>query len=434
MKFSLALLLCMLSLCLISCLCACDRTPAGTEQSTTAPDPQTTDGVTKAPTEGDTAGETTAADTDETVSETEPETETEPPAYVLTNTEGKDGLDFVIDFPAGEDLVILQITDTQMQAVKGARNATRRTQISNAFFSNGLGRNHDQRVWRYTDEAVERVKPDLVVLTGDNIYGELDDSGEMWLELIEKMDSYGIPWCVVFGNHDNESGKGVRWQVEQLMKSEYCIFKQGSVSGNSNYNLLIRQGGEAKHLLYMLDSNGCKVKPSNPGEGMMPDNPDIDLIVQDGGFRNDQIGWMRDSGRSIRKAYGEVPSLLFFHIPDYTAWKLTKKIYGDRMDSFPFTPDREGDLGTSLETLGGYDNGRFWEYAKELDCIGMFVGHQHKVATSILCDGIRVTYGLKTGTYDYHSEELLGSTKIILSEESGEMTVEYVHTELPYKP
>jgi hypothetical protein len=184
---------------------------------------------------------------------------------VLTDTEGKDGLDFVIDFPAGEDLVILQITDTQMQAVKGARNATRRTQISNAFFSNGLGRSHDKRVWRYTDEAVERVKPDLIVLTGDNIYGELDDSGEMWLELIGKMDSYGIPWCVVFGNHDNESGKGVRWQVEQLMESEYCIFKQGSVSGNSNYNLLIRQGGEAKYLLYMLDSNGCKVKPSNPG-------------------------------------------------------------------------------------------------------------------------------------------------------------------------
>ena len=434
MKFSLALLLCLLSLCLVSCLCACDRTPAGTEPSTTAPDPQTTDGVTEAPTEGDTAGETTAADTDETVSETEAETETEPPAYVLTNNEGKDGLDFVIDFPAGENLVILQITDTQMQGVKGARNATRRTQISNAFFSSGQGRNHNQRVWRYTDEAVERVKPDLMVLTGDNIYGELDDSGEMWLELIEKMDSYGIPWCVVFGNHDNESGKGVRWQVEQLMKSEYCIFKQGSVSGNSNYNLLIRQGGEAKHLLYMLDSNGCKVKPSNPGEGMMPDNPDIDLIVQDGGFRNDQIGWMRDSGRSIRKAYGEVPSLLFFHIPDYTAWKLTKKIYGDRMDSFPFTPDREGDLGTSLETLGGYDNGRFWEYAKELDCIGMFVGHQHKVATSILCDGIRVTYGLKTGTYDYHDPSLLGSTKITLDKETGEMTVEYVHTELPYKP
>ena len=112
---------------------------------------------------------------------------------------------------------------------------------------------------------------------------------------------------MVFGNHDNESGKGVRWQIARLEKSQYCIFRQGSVSGNSNYNLLIRQGGEAKYLFYMLDSNGCKLRPDNEGAGMMPDNPDIDLIVQDAGFCDDQLEWMRDSGLSVRKEYGEVP-------------------------------------------------------------------------------------------------------------------------------
>ena len=205
------------------------------------------------------------------------------------------------------------------------------------------------------------------------------------------------------------------------------------MSGNSNYNLLIRQGGEAKYLFYMLDSNGCKLRPDNEGAGMMPDNPDIDLIVQDAGFCDDQLEWMRDSGLSVRKEYGEVPSLIFFHIPDYSAWKQVKNLYGDAMERFPFYPDREGDLGFALESLGGYDNGPFWGYAKELDCIGMFVGHRHKVATSILCDGIRVTYGLKTGTYDYHDETMLGSVRITLTEDTGEMGVEYVHSELPYR-
>ena len=102
-----------------------------------------------------------------------------------------------------------------------------------------------------------------------------------------------------------------------------------------------------------------------------------------------------------------------------------KSLYGDAMERFPFYPDREGDLGFALESLGGY--------AKELDCIGMFVGHRHKVATSILCDGIRVTYGLKTGTYDYHDETMLGSVRITLTEDTGEMGVEYVHSELPYR-
>lgn len=431
-----ASLLSLLLMCFSLLFCACDGGQAPADTVETAETAETAD--TTAPNGGEATETPTETDPEAVTppATTEAETEAPAPAYTVTDMGGESGLDFVIDFPAGKDLTILQLADTQMQSLKGARTPARRSQLSSSYFvpfPTGKRNDHDFRVWRYVDEAVERVQPDLIVLTGDNVFGETDDSGAMWLEFIEKMDSYGIPWCTVFGNHDNESGKGVRWQVEQLMKSEYCIFKQGSVSGNSNYNLLIRQGGEAKYLFYMLDSNGCKLRPDNEGAGMMPDNPDIDLIVQDAGFCDDQLEWMRDSGLSVRKEYGEVPSLIFFHIPDYSAWKQVKNLYGDAMERFPFYPDREGDLGFALESLGGYDNGPFWGYAKELDCIGMFVGHRHKVATSILCDGIRVTYGLKTGTYDYHDETILGSVRITLTEDTGEMGVEYVHSELPYR-
>ena len=420
------ILLCLLALLL--CLCGCD--PTANETATTAetafPEPT----------------ETAAKPSESAVESAEPPTEadTDPPApektYVLTDNGGEDGLDFVIDFPAGKDLVILQLADIQLQTLKGTRSAERRSQLSGAYFTGfpaGKRNDHEYRAWRYVEEAIEKVKPDLIVLTGDNVFGETDDSGKDWLEFVARMDSYGIPWCPVFGNHDNESGKGVLWQIEQLEQSEYCIFKQGAVSGNSNYNLLVRQGGEAKYLLYMMDSNGCKVRTDVAGAGLMPDNPDFDLIVQDAGFCDDQLEWMRASGNAVRKAYGEIPSLLFFHIPDYSAWKCVKNAYGEEMDQFPFYPDHEGDTGFALESLGGYDNGPFWGYAKEIGCIGMFVGHRHKVATSINCEGIRVTYGLKTGTYDYHDPSMLGSTKITLSETAGEMAVEYVHTELNYK-
>ena len=351
--------------------------------------------------------------------------------YRVTDMQGEMGLDFMIDFPAGKDLTILQITDTQMQTMSGVRNETRRIQVGNAFFSS-LPDDFEFRVWRYMDEAVEKAKPDLIVLTGDNIYGELDDSGEMWLALIEKMDRYGVPWFTVFGNHDNESGKGVAWQVEQLEASEYCIFRQGGVSGNSNYNLLIRQGGEPKFLLYMMDSNGCTTKPNNPGEGMMPDNVDIDKIEQTAGFRTDQVTWMTDSAKSIRGTYGKVPVLIFYHIPVYESVKAAYKIYPSASSSMPFTPDQEGDLGMATEALVGVSSSRFWKSAKNIGCTGMFVGHQHKVATSIVCEGIRVTYGLKTSTYDYHDTELLGATKITLAEMGSEFAVEYLYTELSY--
>ena len=424
------LILCAL-FALILCFCACDTAPSETEPIS--------DATTATPTVEDTAKGTEAP----TAEATEPPTESEatPPApernYTVTSTDGENGLDFIIDFPAGKDLVILQLADIQLQTLKGARSTERRSQLSGAYFTGfpaSKRNDHEFRAWRYVEEAIERVQPDLIVLTGDNVFGETDDSGKDWLEFVARMDSYGIPWCPVFGNHDNESGKGVLWQIEQLEQSEYCIFKQGSVSGNSNYNLLIRQGGEAKYLLYMMDSNGCKVRTDVTGAGLMPDNPDINLIVQDAGFCDDQLEWMKAGGTAVRKACGEVPSLIFFHIPDYSAWKCVKNAYGEEMDQFPFYPDHEGDGGFALESLGGYDNGPFWGYAKEIGCIGMFVGHRHKVATSINCEGIRVTYGLKTGTYDYHDESMLGSVRITLDEKTGAMGVEYIFSELSYQP
>lgn len=352
--------------------------------------------------------------------------------YRVTDMEGEEGLDFIIDFPAGKDLTILQIADTQIIDLGGVRNELRGLQLGEVCFST-LPDLLEFRIWRYMDEAVEKSTPDLIVLTGDNIYGETDDSGELWLALIEKMDSYGIPWCAVFGNHDNESGKGVQWQVEQLMASQYCIFRQGTVSGNSNYNLLIRQGGEAKFLFYMMDSNGCTTIPNNPGEGIMPDNVDIDKIRQTAGFSNNQVTWMGVSANSIHKTYGEVPVLAFYHILGTDAAQRIKNIYPSTWSSLPFSPDLKGDFGEAKEVIGGAETGRFWKIAKAIGCTGIFVGHQHKVATSIVCDGIRVTYGLKTGTYAYHDEELLGSTKITLAENGGTFEVEYIYSELPYE-
>ena len=352
--------------------------------------------------------------------------------YRVTDMQGEEGLDFIIDFPAGKDVTVLQITDTQMQTMAGVRNQRRANQVRNAFFKD-LPDDFDFRVWRYMDEAVAETQPSLIVLTGDNIYGELDDSGEMWLALVEKMDSYQIPWCVVFGNHDNESAKGVRWQIEQLMNSEYCIFRQGNVAGNCNYNLLIRQGGKAKYLLYMLDSNGCKVIPNNPGEGMLADNVDIALIQQKQGFRDNQISWMYNSAKGIREAYGEVPTLMFYHIPTSDVTDLVKEKYGDAVGDSPFEPDQEGDFGHAYEITQGASCSTFLYYAKKVGCVGMFVGHQHKIATSIMCDGVRLTYGLKTGTYDYHSQDMLGSTLITLPVDGSDFEVEYIYSKLTYE-
>ena len=72
------------------------------------------------------------------------------------------------------------------------------------------------------------------------------------------------------------------------------------------------------------------------------------------------------------------------------------------------------------------------ETAKEVNCVGIFAGHQHKVATSTFYDGIRMTYGLKTGTGDYHDPALLGTTKITLREADNTFDVEYIFSDIEY--
>ncbi len=348
-----------------------------------------------------------------------------------TVTEGESGADFVIEFPEGKDIKILQITDTQIQNYGVGRNENRIAQTTGAFFTNAPT-DHQTRVWQYMDEAVEKAGADLIVLTGDNIYGEMDDDGKTWTQLIKRLDSYKTPWLLVFGNHDNESNKGVMWQIEQIQNSKYGIFKQGSVTGNCNYNVLVKQGGMAKYLFYMLDTNGCRVIESNPGEAMDPNNIDIDKICQTQGIFPDQLDWIKESSQSVFETYGKVPVMTFMHIPPKESAQAVLEKYPSVYSSVTFRPDMEGDTGKSSEKYGGFSGEGFWSLCKEIGCKGMFVGHQHKIATSIICDGIRVTYGLKTGTYDYHSSSMLGSVAVSIDEDTNEFTVEYLPTELEY--
>lgn len=347
--------------------------------------------------------------------------------YKVTEMHGQNGIDFEIDFELERDLKILQLSDLQLQDLENARNENRYNQLKNAFFARGVTSQED-RAWCYVDEAVEKTQPDLIVLIGDNIYGETDDDGSDWLDLCEKIDSFDIPWVAVFGNHDNESAKGVLWQIEQLKNTEHCIFERGAVTGNSNYNLLVKKNGAIEYLLYMLDTNGCTTKPRNPGEGMMADNVDIDKICSTEGIYSDQIEWFTNSYNLAKTSYGEIPTLMFYHIPPSAASDAFS------LGEFPTSQyfDDGENFGITWQGLSGFESDAFYQAAKEINCKGMFFGHQHKAATSIMYEGIRLTYGLKTSTYDSHRFDMLGSTLISLKGNSS-FGVEYIFSDIEYQ-
>jgi hypothetical protein len=179
----------------------------------------------------------------------------------------------------------------------------------------------------------------------------------------------------------------------------------------------------------LFDSNGCVVK--SYGEGMNPDNVDRDKVCSAYGPQDDQIAWMKSSAEAAFAHLGtRVPVSLAFHIPPLESAQAVNTNYPGKNDALAsisvlFKPDLNGDSGEAREAYGGFYHPQFWSTAKEIGVVNMFVGHQHKIATSILFDGIRITYGLKTGNYDYHAKTLLGSTLLTVSSENGTIGIQY---------
>jgi len=347
-----------------------------------------------------------------------------------------DSIDFLMHIKSGKDIKILQLTDTQLVDLSQTRNSKRYASILKEYPKETLDMisNRDLKCYSYIRELVEKTSPDLIVLTGDLIYGETDDSGALWQDIVSYMDTLHIPWALTFGNHDNESAKGVLWQIEVLKKSKYCLFNRGNVTGNSNYNIVLEQDGKYKYIVYLLDTNGCKETKSayEPESGLLNNNPDYSCIKQELGIFADQIEWYRTTAKNIAKDAGEtIPSLTFFHIPVFALDLAGKNKYG--FDRMAYPAYMEGDFGNIFEITrrtGHVDrNMIFYNVAKDVGTLGMFFGHDHVNSASIVYDGIRITYGLKTGTYSYYRNDSLGGTLITINNSDNTFDVKHVFCE-----
>ena len=335
--------------------------------------------------------------------------------YTLQKSETN--AEFILDYTTDAPIRILQLTDMQIIDLNCTRNPTRDRQIKGAYFKEGVA-SMDTRCFSYVEELVRRVEPDLILLTGDNVYGEFDDLGEMQTLLCRRMEEYGVFWAPVFGNHDNESRKGVRWQIEQFLASPHCLFSRGNVTGNGNYALRIRQRGKELFTLYMLDSNGCHTvgNPWAPEEGITEDNVDYDLLCHVGGIYPDQIAWYTETADRIAAENGErVPSLAFFHIPLHAYDLAMEEKYGYVLGT-DFTAAEEGDFGVMCEHNAKRIDRElsFYNAARAVGTVGFFAGHEHRNDLVMYHDGICFAYGVKTGVATYYRNEAIGGTVITL--------------------
>ncbi len=134
--------------------------------------------------------------------------------------------DFIVEVETGREPVVLQLTDPQIIDAGQTRPGR-----DGVHYTDWATDKMDIRCYNYLTETITAVNPDLIILTGDIIYGEFDDNGSALLKFIEFMESFQIPWAPVFGNHDNESKMGADWQCQQFENAEYCLFEQKNLDG-----------------------------------------------------------------------------------------------------------------------------------------------------------------------------------------------------------
>ena len=374
----------------------------------------------------DTSSEDSSSDdasSDDSSSSPDDEVEEEP-------KEITDYVDFVVDVEAGRDIRVLQLTDVQTISADQKRYESRFSGSGKTDIFNGYQ--------KYIAQVIEGYNPDFIIMTGDNVYGEFDDSGEQFLELISFMDSFEIPWSPVFGNHDNESNMGVDWQCDQLEAAEYCLFKQRELTGNGNYTVGLTQGGELKRVFYMLDSNGC----GNMSAASFANGHSKKTV----GFGSDQFAWYTESMEEVTDAFPDVALSMAFHIQIY-AFERAMAQYGYRASTIRANPinldnhpkaQEVGDFGyIGREAKGPWDsNYAVWNSIQEYGVDSVFVGHEHCNSASIEYEGVRLTFGQKSSTYDRYNllqsdgsikdssatgagEPIMGGTYFTLDQEDG---------------
>lgn len=302
---------------------------------------------------------------------------------------------FEVEKTPGKDFVILNLTDIQLS-------------------KNQMRGEYGEMAKAIIDSLVAETKPDLITVTGDN-------GGDCYtyITLGQWLDSYDIPWSLVMGNHDGESGKpNEAWCARSLLTSKNCLFKMGPKDmGYGNYIINITENDKIIHTLFMMDTHsGAEAGGINATE----DKAGYDHLWQP------QLDWYKWAVNGIADINGSVvESTVFMHIPVYQ-YRLAWASHYDTKNSC-FKPEYQNtDFGVNHEWVCSpeADNG-FFDLCKELGSTkNMVAGHDHVNCSSILYEGIRLSYGVKCGAGCYWEPEMSGGTTITISSD-GSAKVEH---------
>ena len=196
----------------------------------------------------------------------------------------------------------------------------------------------DPRTLDFVIKILEEERPNLVVLSGDQVNGETAPDTQTvrsaasrlarrCADILQAIFKYAqllikhkIPYVSIFGNHDDEGSMSRAAQMELIETLPYSLSKAGppEIDGVGNYYIEVLARGSSGHsaiTVYLLDTHSY-----SPNERKFKG---YDWI------KKNQIDWFSETAQSLKKKHKEYThhhmDVAFIHIPipEYRSPNLT---------------------------------------------------------------------------------------------------------------
>jgi|GEM_PF-443404 len=245
---------------------------------------------------------------------------------------------------------------------------------------------------------VDNEDPDLVIYTGDNTINSYSDADlRANLDIITSyVEEKQIPWCHVYGNHDEEYGMTKAKQQAVYESYEYCVSKSGpaDIFGVGNYVLgVYKADGTLGSVIYCLDSgayaNGS-VHSTGNGYDYVKDN---------------QVEWYKETSELLQQYNGGtvVPALMAFHIPLYE----NRLAYNNRNNK-DVVSEWNGERNEDICSSKSDKNDLFETILERGDVKATVSGHDHINDYMFNYYGIKLCNSPNVSDLEYHDHRMQG--------------------------
>lgn len=284
-----------------------------------------------------------------------------------------------------------------------------------------------EKTFRMLYKNIEKVKPDLIIFTGDIILSRLQQFD--CLQFAKFMEEIGIYWAVIFGNHEAREEKGFfkYFLLKNMNQYPHCLslFGPPELFGYGNFFVNILNSNEKVYKSLVFFDSGRNVTEKYRKEYALSEKYDgYDFI------KENQILWYEKNIKTLRQKNGNVRSLLFMHIPlpEFAEVMHLTGSSGEIPYGIP-TGKAEIISGNIHEKVScpKYNSGLF-ERALKLGAQGFFAGHDHMNDFWAKYKGVYLVYNQFSG-YDEYSfgksymlpekDWIQGTTELILKKDGS---------------